>query len=437
MSPINPSTYQRFEAWLTRYRTPFFGLAYGLFVLWGLWETRNSVAIPAMDWMRIFSFRDYRTSADILLYLKELRTGIPPFISLVEILSWNWWETLDWWVKGFYRLALIGIVLLPIWFTKRTIWHLLAGLPIAVFLLKGLVIVHPGNPQIYDVLLPVLLLIGLLLLKKSFTDQMRNWRLWLMALGAGFFLSMAELARPFMILLLPLLMGLGIYHFIQAKRARLILPFLIPILLFSGGWHLKLLIYNDGQVIWSNHGGTNLFRAWMPLVDQEAMEAQLQPEAPPMKDYNWFWDNLNTEIHAQNSKVRSQAVMDGIKSQPLAAMGLLWDKTLHFIEPQTAMYDYDPQGFFVSAYRGIVRLIYYLLALLLMRTVVRAIKQPISLLEWDTWLILITAFLSFMPIIGEAGEESRFLVSVLPFLMIVGFLGVEWIVQRLITTFSR
>ena len=76
------------------------------------------------------------------------------------------------------------------------------------------------------------------------------------AILGGFFLSMAELARPFMILLLPILLLICGYQYFQAKRPWLLAAFLLPVLVFSGGWHVKLLLHNERR----GHAPTTIAR---------------------------------------------------------------------------------------------------------------------------------------------------------------------------------
>ena len=390
------------------------------------WElVQEAVANPVTEWMRIYSYKDYTHWDDIRTYLRELRTGIPPVLSFLELYSFMRTCSIEWITEDLYRYGIVFAVCLPGFFSRRTTRAWLLALGLGWLMLESIVIVHPGNPQLYDVLLPVFILLGMLYAYIS-TKAHNVWLGILPAILGGFFLSMAELARPFMIVLLPILIAICGYQYFMAKRPWLFAAFMVPVLLFSGGWHIKLLRHNDGQLVWSNHGGTNLFRAWTPVIDHKALEAQLQPEAPPLNDYGWAWDNLNTQVHAENSSARTKAVVNGIADNPKMSFKLFVQKVRIFTTPRTYIYDYDPQAPILDWYRRFVRGLYWLLAILLLVSMVKVIRDWRFLFSWDFGLLFTTFFLSFMPIIGESGEEARFIVAVLPLLIVTGLIGAKW-----------
>lgn len=401
-----------------------------LLVFWVLaayaWEAvQEAVAVPVTEWMHIYSFRDYTHWDDIKIYLRDLRTGIPPVLSFLELHAWMRYCSIEWIIEDLYRYGIVFAVLLPGFFGKKRFWSWLAAVGLGWLMLESILIVHPGNPQLYDVLLPVFILLGFLYTRISLKTKWIALGI-LPAIAGGFFFSMAELARPFMIALLPFLIAICGYQYFRAKRPWLFVAYLLPVLVFSGGWHLKLLKYNQGQIVWSNHGGTNLYRAWTPLIDQDELKSQLQPEAPPLNDYGWAWNNINTQIHAENSSARSQAVLQGIFNNPSLAWKIFVQKVRIFTTPRTYTYDYDPQDPILVWYRRGVRGLYYVLAILLLGCVVRGVRDWRFLLSWDVGLLLTCFFLSFMPIIGESGEEARFIVAVLPFLMVTGLVALKW-----------
>lgn len=403
---------------------------FAAFALYALLSVGEAVGISATEWMRVYSYRDYHNWHDIFLYLRDLRTGIPPVLSFVEVSSWKLFQSVTWITEDVYRLGIILAVVLPGFFAKRRIWATILAIALGLLMFHSILIVHPGNPQLYDVWLPVFILLGFIFTQLSLSTSKPKLTVALAILG-GFFFSMAELARPFMIALFPILIAICGYQYVKAKKKRLFLFYLIPILLFSGGWHLKLLIYNQGQVIWSNHGGTNLFRAWMPLVDQEELNKELQQEAPPLNDYGWALNNINTQIHAENSSARSRAVIKGIAAQPLEALKMFAEKVEFFTRPRTDMYDHNPQDAILAWYRFAVRTLYILLAILLIRSVVKVFKDWRYVFSWEFALLFTTFFLTLMPVIGEAGEEARFIVAVLPFLLVTGNIGAAWISEFL------
>lgn len=400
------------------------------FVMYGSRITAEAIALPTTEWMRIFSHRDFQSWPEIFQYLKELRTGIPPILSFLELWAYLQTESLDLIIRDLYQIGMILGVLLPYYFTKMTWRDLLINLGMAVIMMKSTLVIHKANAQLYDVLLPVFLLLYLLCARWSFSRELRPWLGITLAILAGFFLSMAELSRPFMIAIVPILIGYNFFHYRKGLLKRFVW-FMLPVLIISGGWHAKLLIYNDGQVIWSNHGGTNLFRAWIPVIDQEKMKPQLKPEAPPLNEYGWAWDNINTQIHAENSAVRKEAVVDGVLKNPAISFKHFMWKVKEFTYPQTGMYDYNPTGRLMTVYRWLVRLLFGALVFLLIRSIVKGIKDKQYWTSEEFAVIFLTFFLCFIPIIGESGEESRFLISVLPFLMLMGLYVQEIIWDQL------
>ena len=76
-----------------------------------------------------------------------------------------------------------------------------------------------------------------------------------------------------------------------------------------------------------------------------------------------------------------------------------------------------------------VRLFFLSLVFLLIRSLYKGIKDKEYWVSEEFLVIFITFFLCFIPIIGESGEESRFLISVLPFLMMMG-LYVQGIISQ-------
>ncbi|MEM7368814.1 MAG: hypothetical protein AAF587_09420 [Bacteroidota bacterium] len=390
------------------------------------WEAvQEAVAAPVTEWMHIYSFRDYTHWDDIKTYLRELRTGIPPVLSFLELHSWMRYCSIEWIIEDLYRYGIVFAVLLPGFFAKGTLRSWLLATGIGWLMLESILIVHPGNPQLYDVLLPVFILLGFLYAQISLKTKWVALGIVPAVLG-GFFFSMAELARPFMIALLPILIAICGYQYFQARRRWLFVAYLLPILIFSGGWHLKLLIYNQGQVVWSNHGGTNLFRAWTPVIDHKNLTSQIQPEAPPLNEYGWAWNNLNTQIHAENSAFRSKAVVGGILNKPELAGKILYQKIRIFTTPRTYIYKHDPQDPLLIWYRTFVRGLYYVLAILLVVSLVKTIRNWRFLFSWEFGLLFTTFFLTVMPIIGESGEEARFIVAVLPFLITTGLIAARW-----------
>ena len=408
---------------LRTYKFAWVAILVWLFVDQGMEISSEKTAFSSTYWMQIFSFQDYGEPDAFRQYLLDLRTGIPPLYSALEIYSFNTWQDNTWIFKDLYQLGMITMCILPLFFTRGKEVLLIAGLLMGWIFFRAGLLIHEGNPQYYDVLLPCFLLLYLLFSEASFA--LKGWRIIapLMGFLAGLCLGIAELSRPFMLALVPFLIGYSCFHYLRQKQYISLVIFLLPLLIVSGGWHAKLYVYNNGQVIWSNSSGTNLYRAWSHMVDNEALELELQEEAPPL--LYGRWNNLNTQVHYENSQVRKAYVWKAIRHNPGDALKRIWLKTLIFIRPQTDLYAHQPRGNFIAAYKVLVKGIYLLFPILVILGIRKIIKRPSSFFSREWIVVFITGFLSFMPIIGESGEEARFLISVLPFLIICGILLLE------------
>lgn len=422
----------RLLTWLRTYRRPLLALLCAFIVYQFTITQANQqqlFAWPATRWMNIYNYADFQTWEQIGDYFLELRTGVPPVVSFTEILSYKLTESWKPITEGGYRQFLALLFALPFFFLRGRWWEWGIGLALALVMSQSTMIVHKGNPQLYDVMLPVFLMLYFLFSRAS-VSTLRGTLI--SAAMAGFFLSMAELSRPFMIAILPLFLAYHAFIYLDKKQAngkKKLIAFLVPLLLFSGGWHAKLLI-RHGQLIWSNHGGSNLVNAWQPIVDYKALNPKLQEEAPPLMDNAWTATNLNTEVHALNSKLRSSAVVAGVKENPWEAWQHFQYKANVFLAPRVDMYAYDPQDEILTYYKWIVNGAYGILAFLVVRLLSIVVLRPRYLLTEEAALIVLTVFLTVMPIIGENGEEARFMVSVTPILLLTAYHGLVWLWQQ-------
>lgn len=408
-------------------------LAVLIWVIYAFVQVAPTVSTPATGWMHVYSHKDFQAEGALWKYILELRTGIPPVISILEIATFNRRHGIGWILYDTYHISIVMMLILPVFFLKKP-WPLLdLGLMLAVatVFLHSVILIHPSNPQLYDVLLPFLLLSYLLLSRVSFRKEIPAVLGYTTAFLAGFALSIAELSRPFVFLIFPFLIFYNFWRYGKSQKLKM-LTFLIPVLLLSGLWHAKLFFYNDGQIIWSNHGGTNLYQVWSPFIDETALKARLQPEAPPVNDFGWSWNNINTQIHYENSKARQSEIMKGIARRPGDAFLHLIDRILIFTRGRTDMYANDPQGPVLDIYVVVVRVLYVLLGITLLLYGWKVIRKPKTILSEYFVVILLTAFLTFLPAIGEAGEEARFLITVLPFLMSVSAIAICDIKELLI-----
>ncbi|MDX2248880.1 MAG: hypothetical protein SF052_18980 [Bacteroidia bacterium] len=389
-----------------------------LWVIYAFIQVEPTISTPATAWMHVFSHKDFQAEGALWKYILELRTGIPPVISILEIATFNRRHGIGWILYDTYHISIVMMLVLPLFFLKRPWPGLIMIMAVGTVFLHSVILIHPSNPQLYDVLLPFLVLAYLLLSRVSFEKKTPQWLSYSTAFLAGFALSIAELSRPFVFLIFPFLIFYNLWHYGKSQKLKMLI-FMIPVLLLSGLWHAKLFFYNDGQIIWSNHGGTNLYQVWSPFIDEVALKARLQPEAPPVNDFGWSWDNINTQIHYENSKARQSEIMKGIARRPGEAFLHLIDRILVFTRARTDMYANNPQAPVLDIYVVMVRVLYVLLGIMILYYGWKVIRSPQTLLAESFLVVLLTAFLTFLPAIGEAGEEARFLITVLPFLMSV------------------
>jgi hypothetical protein len=368
--------------------------------------------------MRIYSYRDIPDLTSLLYYIRDLRTGITPVYSVMEIVSWLWLEDIGWITGPLFRLGMAIVLILPFAFTTGFPWWVrMIHLTLATICVQAFGLIYAlGNAQPYDVMTPLFLLGHMLLLRlASAHKQARVGALF--SIISGILLSLSELSRPFMLAIMPVLLSWALLQYWRNNTLRRLGWFLLPVVLLSGGWHLKLLLYNDGQIIWSNHGGCNLLNAWAPLVDIPSLEATLEPEAPPLNNYGWAWQNLNTDVHSRNCKRCSQAVTAAIVAHPGRAAAHFFSKLLIFLNPRTQMYDNDPTGGWIIAYRWVVRGGYAAALLLGGWLLTQMMRRRRSFDQVWMLLYILLGFLTLMPVIGESGEEARFMVSVVPVLL--------------------
>lgn len=382
------------------------------FLILGGWIVRSMVGVASIRWMLVYDVTDVQTLRQYLHFITNLRIPIPPVIATLEIL--------DYWLCGrslimtvwMYRAALVLVYVLALVHARRSVWRLLAAFGLSVEFIWATSVIHPYNPPTYDIWFPLFLWLFVLLL-----DQARgvNGRRGLIfSCWAGFFLSMAELTRPYMVLLLPVFLVAGIVSLRSWWKSRLPV-FLLPLLIFSGAWHVHQYVKFD-EIVWTNHNGFNIHRAW-----------QMVPDPPKVPEpHNWpvafgRWRNLNTPEHTENNHRMRAAVAAYIVAHPVRSTYHIMDKLAVFLHPQTHMrlHDAAEKHPMLWTYRLTFHLAMIFWAVQLAMLVFYGLKfrrRCLDLLaEPDNILILIILMVSLVIAIGEAGEEARFLLSLLPF----------------------
>lgn len=172
--------------------------------------------------------------------------------------------------------------------------------------------------------------------------------------------------------------------------------------MFSGGWRIKLISFNDPQLIWSDYGGCNVYESWLGIGEKIP--------------YRY----INTPEGAQMCKDEQKKVVSHMISHPIETAFISISKILRFVKASDywqGMNGIYERPFWV--YRYTLR---YLLISFLIRSIillVSIIKKP-SLIMLEKNLIHSAVFLYFLflSIPNNGIERARFLVSFSPFILI-------------------
>jgi 4-amino-4-deoxy-L-arabinose transferase-like glycosyltransferase len=396
------------------------------FLVFGLCVVRGARAMPATTWMNIYDPSDFKTPQELYEFIRDLRVPIPVILSAAEILNYQLAGNLDFTLGTLYRASLVLVYLLAIYLssspgeTKFSPLRSGASFGLALIFLGSTVLIHPGNAQPYDIAYPLFILLYILCLTFAASEPGRTAPNLLWSALAGLSLSLAELSRPFFILILPLLV-VAAYLWLRQGSRKMFLSFIIPIILLSGGWHLHQWI-NHGQWSWSNHSGFNLWHAWaLPMQSSGASMPELleEQDSQPVKPGRWA--NLNNTQHAENSRRMQQAVLSWMAHHPMESLVFALRRLgVMMIKVKTEIYTHHPQSWLFWIYRPAVWLsagYLFLNALFLFWGILK--KPAIALAHPENQLVLIAVLSILFLALGEAGEEARFLISVLPLLTVL------------------
>ncbi|UEM01463.1 hypothetical protein JL101_015765 [Skermanella rosea] len=375
-------------------------------------------ATSAVTWMRTLDLETFRTAADVRDYLAGLRTGIPPVLSTLELLWWINFRDLTLFSKILYPLTVASAFALAVLIQPERLRLRAAVLILGLFLAHRGVAVHAGNPANYDPLF-ALLTLGYFLLVRAWLRDRRPGRL----AAAGLCLSLLELTRPFMIFLLPLFLAVETHRIARTApgRAGALAAFFIPVAILSGGWHLHVWLAHDHQITWTNVSGFNLQRAWEDF-DPDIRAARRLEELPRVREgADELWADLNTSEVYRESEALKSLIVARILGEPVRAAGHILDRLAVFASAPTRMYDRDPQGIGILAYRAVVTVLLLTLAgyaAIGAAVLIRRGCWPWLDQRW--WLAASTLLVVILVSVGERGEEGRFIFSILPMLLAVG-----------------
>lgn len=380
-----------------------------LFALVGSFSVRQSEGVDATRWMNIYDVSDFQDGPAVREYLSNLRLPIPVGLSLLEILSFNSLGNTDLVSKWGYRFCLVASFLLALWLARGSTLRLLISTATGLIFLAATVLVHAGNPQNYDVYFPFCLMAFFACLAFAGSRRATEGGLLLLACGAaGFFLTMAELLRPFAILVLPIMLAGGLW-IIRTRSRRFRIALLLPVLALSGGWHAFIAV-RHGQLLWSNHSGFNLERVWRSERPSLLLEDADNKAAPDR------WTNLNTVEHGENSKRLRRAVVQYAIDHPVYALQNVSRSLFRLVRAETRIYDHRPEHWLLSLYRPLVWItaLWFFLNLVRLTWWTIGPHRTTTLGQVDTLLIVVTSACFFFAALGETAEEARMLISLLP-----------------------
>ena len=409
-----------------------------VFLVVGYFAVRDLVGFPALQWMAQYRFEDFRGFQDLALFLRELRTGVPPLLASLEVSCHLLFGDASFMLEDVYRLAFVLAFLLPPLFFSRSKIEFALSYAISMFFMLAAAKIVPLNPQTYDIYFSLLALLFIVAARGCIHAKTAAARRFL-ALLAGLSLGAFELCRPFALLLVPVLLLHG-YRVIRPHSPRLFVLLLIPFLLISGGWHLKLAILQDGQVLISNYGGRNLFQTWKPLL-KEVSDPKLEP--PVIRrgspQYRQLTEKrfqgtgrlarlkLDTAWFSRSSAEQMRVVRRFALGHPLLAvkytfvemLDTLGGHTVFFLRHGAGVSPFGPSPIrHPDLYALVVRATALYAFLNGLWLIVRWVRErSLSFLAEPATAVIGVLFVALgITSIAESGEEARSLVSLLPLL---------------------
>lgn len=395
-------------------------LAPSILGLVGLVLARNAVADPALAWMHVYAPSDFErlSAARILRFMAELRAPIPPAIALAEIASIKLVGTTALVTEYGYRLAMVGSFVLAVVLAGTSWRRTVASAAVSLVFLYATTLIHPGNPSGYDLFYPLFLLAHLVTLRRAAAVDATAWGAVAWPALAGVFLTLTELTRPFVIVLLPLFLVGAALAFRPQHRRRRLLALAVPVVLVSGGWHTHLLTAHG---LWtaSNNTGFGLVRGW-PQIPFTTVPLTPDLHNHPLRPGRW--PNLNTTERIENSRRLQRAARAYWAEHPWDSFLYVNERVGDLLSGHVDTYAYHPESQLFGVYRLLVLasagwVVWGLTRLALRLARARRREAWADALSHPDHVLLGAVALSVVILAaGERGEEARFLVSVLPLL---------------------
>jgi hypothetical protein len=395
------------------------GLSIWTLVLGGAVWLRYATSVSALEWGLVFDVHELDSWSKIFAFFRELVVPIPPALAFVEAVAFKWTGNNDFMIRVLYKAFIVGSGVACLLLVYPRVGRMFVVLALSLIIIQATAIIHPANPQVYDVAVPFFLLWCFVLLRWLELARGRYARYSLVG-AAGISLAAWGLVRPIAFFIVPLL-AVAVVVRLRRRSRRAAAAFLLPLALFFGTWHLQLWVRHH-QLTMSNHAGFNLMNTW-GMVPWPA-DLEPEPSAPPIRGFN-------NPVHGRNSGRLQMAVLKYVVRHPLEAAAHTGDQLAEFARPPTAVsLSPDPAQADkdLGPYRFVVHALMLLLPFGLLADVVRRIverrkrgsqnaEEPglwcRALLCWAAGaLILLFA-------VGEAAEQHRFVLSVAPLLTLV------------------
>jgi len=331
-----------------------------------------------------------------------------PLFVMLELFNILFFDNVDLVVKYLYRFFWIFSFFLAIFLFKKSIKHTLLSFTVSiVFFVASINIHHNTNPLIYDIAYPFFSLLHIYFLFKINTR-----RSYIYSFLAGLQLAFLELTRPFIIYLLPFFI---LYVYLYMRRRNLnykfFLMFLVPIFLFSGMWHFKLMIFNNGQINWSNYSGYNLYRCWGNVIDDS--------EKPDFLIYSNNLKPENTNKQAQESKYLIRIILTKAIKNPFQSLSFIIERVKSLTWPKLSIYSKPvPSGAIYNLYKISINimLVFILYNFIMLVTHLVKTRRGHILFYPENFLTILILISILVFSVGESSEEARFIISVLPLL---------------------
>ncbi|MFM2308419.1 MAG: hypothetical protein RLY87_539 [Chloroflexota bacterium] len=227
-------------------------------------------ALAVSHWMLGVDFAAMPTWSDFGVYIASMRAAFPiPLLAVEYLLSRSdiplLFDVL--YATAFVRFcAIAGILAALSIIPKTTLWWRWSTYLLGIVLCLGVAFVYRYDDRnywmAYDACIGLALVVVFLLLRSPL-DRPVQW------LGLGVAVVAADSLRPYMQVVLPVLIGVGMVRIGRSVGWRGVRWFLLP-LCISIVWHLHHII-QLGQWSWSNYAGFNIARAWVPEAYAQAV----------------------------------------------------------------------------------------------------------------------------------------------------------------------